>query len=295
MQVGQASNGTPSDHGLVLWRDSGDDSIPPGFPVIAPAISRAARNFQHIFVLCSDCYLPEIAEFVRQLNRQHKLQALLVRTDTAPELLPQMLVRANLRFVRNILVYSDSRVPRRMLSAWQCNAQSELIANAAVAGDRLIVVSCEPKTYEVAVDQLPALKKIPARERRNFEIAEDGSFIWWHAADVHLDLDAIRSVIDPARRRKAERLRRAYGREYGAAIAGFRRECGIKQSEIPGFSERQLRRIEQSGDVSVNALRALAEAHRMSLDEYLNAVAHRISPARPVRTRVEHSAEKSRT
>ena len=48
----------------------------------------------------------------------------------------------------------------RVLAAWQHNAQAELIADATVADDWLIVVSCEPKTYEVRFDQMPALKKI---------------------------------------------------------------------------------------------------------------------------------------
>jgi hypothetical protein len=30
--------------------------------------------------------------------------------------------------------------------------------------NRLIVISCEPKTYEVRFDQMPALRKIPNRE-----------------------------------------------------------------------------------------------------------------------------------
>ncbi|HZY60600.1 MAG TPA: DUF2442 domain-containing protein, partial [Candidatus Binataceae bacterium] len=96
-----------------------------------------------------------------------------------------------------MLVHSDSRIPRRVLAAWQHNAPAELIANATVADDRLIVISCEPKMYEVGFDQMPALKKIPAPQRRDFEIAEDGSFIWWPSRDIHLDLDAIKSVVDP--------------------------------------------------------------------------------------------------
>jgi hypothetical protein len=246
------------------------------FPVLFKTSLQAARKLQHLFVLCSALHLPEAAKFLSELNREHKLQALFVRTDADPTLLPQMLERANLRLVRNMLVHSDSRIPRRVLAAWQHNAQAELIANATVAGDRLIVISCEPKMYEVGFDQMPALKKIPPSERRHFEIAEDGSFIWWPSRDIHLDLDAIKSVVDPVWRRKSERLRRAHGGEYGAAIAAVRKERGLKQTEMPGISERQLRRIEQSGDISVRMLKQLAEAHGMTLEDYLNLVAGKV-------------------
>jgi hypothetical protein len=165
----------------------------------------------------------------------------------------------------------------RVLAAWQHDAQAELIANARVTDDRLIVISCEPKTYEIGFDQMPALKKIPPPRRRDFEIAEDGSFIWWPWADIHLNLDAIKSVVDPVWRRKSERLRRAHGREYGAAIAALRKERGLKQTEVPGISARQLRRIEQSGDISVRTLKQLAEAHGITLENYLNALAGKVT------------------
>src|SRR5579885_1190780 len=206
MQVRARSNHIPR-YGVLVCGDIREDALAPGFPKIGAPSSRGARNFQHIFVLCPDWYLPQIGTFLRQINREHKLQALLVKTESGPELLPQMLQRANLRFARNILAHSDSIGPRRVLAAWQNNAQAELVANAAVADDRLILVSCEPKTYEVGFEQLPALRNIPAQKRQDFEIARDGSFIWWPENDVHLDLDAILSVVDPARRRRAERLR----------------------------------------------------------------------------------------
>jgi hypothetical protein len=50
----------------------------------------------------------------------------------------------------------------------------------------------------------------------------------------------------------------------------------LKQTEVPGISERQLRRIEQSGAVSVRTLKQLAEAHHVSLEDYIDAVASKI-------------------
>lgn len=156
-------------YALVRCDDAKDGRIPPGFPVLRSKSLQAARRYQHLFVLCSALHLPEAAKFIIEMNREHRLQALFVRTDVDPALLPQMLERAGLRFFRNMLVHSDSLLPRRVLTAWLRNAQAELIAHATVADDRLIVVSCEPKTYEVRFDQMPALRKIAPEQRRNFE------------------------------------------------------------------------------------------------------------------------------
>jgi len=282
MQIDAVSNHRDG-YALVTFGKNGNGAVPRGFPVIRKNLHenlrensmRAIEKYRHLFVLCSDLCLPDAAEFISTLNRVHKLQALFVKSEADPALLPQMLERANLRLVHNMLVHSDSVVPHRVMTAWQRNAQSELIATASVAEDRLFVVSCEPKTYEVGFNAMPALKRIPAKHRRNFEIAEDGAFIHWPTQDIHLDLDAIRSATDRAWGKKSARMRRAHGREYGRAIAAVRREHGLKQSDVEGISERQLRRIEQTGDVSMSTLEKLAKAHRMSLDRYLDDVARK--------------------
>ena len=267
-------------YALVRCDRDRDGSIPAGFPILRSKSIPAARRYQHLFVLCSAMHLPEAAKFVSEMNREHRLQALFVRTDVDPILLPQMMERAGLRSIRNMVAHSSSLIPHRVLAAWLHNAQAELIAHATVADDRLIVVSCEPKTYEVRFDQMPALRKIPRKERSIFEIQEDGSFIWWPSADVHLDLDALRTVIDPAWQKRAERIRRTHGVEYGAAIAAIRKDHGLRQTDIRGLSERQLRRIEESGAVSVRTMEQLADAHGMVLAEYLDALAHKLKASR---------------
>jgi hypothetical protein len=267
-----------SGYALVRCDGDKDGGIPTGFPLLRSKSLQAARRYQHLFVLCSALHLPAAAKFVSEMNREHRLQALFVRTDV-PAMLPQMLERAGLRSIRNMLVHSNSSVPHRVLTAWLRNAQTDLIAEATVADDRLIVVSCEPKTYEVHFDQMPALRKIAPQKRQSFEIAEGGSFIWWPSVDIHLDLDAIRTVTDPAWRKRAERLRQTHGREYGAAIAALRKAHGLRQADILGVSERQLRRIEESGAVSVRFMEQLARAHKMTLAHYMDAVARQLRPS----------------
>lgn len=172
----------------------------------------------------------------------------------------------------------DPRALARAISIVEDHgAQEDWIADARVANDRLFVTSCTLKEYDVPVDEIPSLSGLPKSELTNFEIDEDGSYIHWPGPDIHLDLETIRAVIDPSVRQRAliEKLR--HERRYGQAIAAFRAAKGLKQSEIDGLSERQVRRIEKEGSTSYMALDKLARAHGMDLSEYLNELARIVS------------------
>jgi hypothetical protein len=243
------------------------------FRVLHRPNRQIAEHGRNIFVLIPASELPDVAEFVSIANRRHQLRGLLVRDDVQPSSIPQMFERAGLRMVRNTIVYSDPGIPRRVLAAWPQNAQEQLIAKASVSKDRLFVLSCALQPYEVAFDSMPALKRIPISERANFTVNEDGSYIHWPGPDIHLDLDAVRAAIDPEARGRAEAARTLHDRRYGAAISKVRLRMGLKQSEIKGLSERQVRRIEKGEGTTYEALRRLAAAHRMDLESYLRELA----------------------
>jgi hypothetical protein len=232
-----------------------------------------AENHRNVFVFCSAMDLPEAAHLVSALNRHHQLRGLFVREDADLAWLPQLLERANLRTIRSMLVHGDNSVPRRVFSAWQHGAQNDLIANATVAGDKLLLISCAFERVETPFAALAALKKIPQAERGKFNISGDGSYIHWPESDIHLDLDAIKSAVNPEWRLRVMATRYSQGRRYGQGIAQVRKECGLQQRDIPGLSERQIRRIESGSSITASALRSLAAAHKLRLDEYLSRVA----------------------
>ena len=209
------------------------------------------------------------------VNRRNQLRALFVHEDADAKWLPQMLDRANLRTLRNLVVHSDLDVPRRILNAWEHDAQEKLIARAMVSGDRLFVTSCVPETIELGFDDLASLKRIKVADRAAFEVAADGSFIYWPTPDIHLDLDAIRGAGDPEYGEKQAAARLAHDERYGSAVAAFRTERGLRQTDIAGLSERQVRRIEKGERPTVSALRSLARAHKLDLSKYLAEVAAR--------------------
>ncbi len=236
----------------------------------------AARK---LFVVTPATRLGELAPCISEANRHNRLQALLVRTDVEPEWVPYLLKRAGLRTLRNLLVHHEGAVPARVLRAWATGVQHECIAAATVIADRLVLVSCAFDELEIGFDAYPALRRIPPAERPRFEVEPDGIFLHWPAADVHLTLDDARMAPDPRRRARAEALRRAHDQGFGAAVRELRRSRGISQSGIPGLSARHLRRIESGYVPGEEAIDALAAAHGLPPDAYLDAIGERIDAA----------------
>jgi hypothetical protein len=225
-----------------------------------------------LFVITSATRLGDFAQFITEANSANRLQALLVRTDVEPEWVPFMLQRAGLRTLRNTLVHSGGSLPVRMLRAWASNLQRDSIATATVVQDLLIVISCSLEVFEVGFGELPALARMPPNLRSQFEIDEDGVFLHWPKPDVHLDLDDIRLVRDPKRRAQALLRKHAHDVAFGAAIRKLRQDRALKQTDVPGLSARHIRRIEAGYVPGDDAIVALAAAHQMNPDDYLNEV-----------------------
>jgi transcriptional regulator with XRE-family HTH domain len=233
----------------------------------------AAERAPNLFVLVSAINLPEVSTLVSHANRRNQLRALFIREDKNTSWLPHFLERAGIRILRNTLVHTDDTIPRRVLSAWSIAEQNKLIADATVSDDRLFVISCALKRFEVPFERFAALRDMPNAERSDFTIQPDGAYIHWPRPDVHLDLEAIRVAIDPGMRRRATRIKAHHDERYGQAIAMVRQKHGLKQSDIEGLSERQVRRIEKGEGTTVQALERLAQAHGISLQDYLTQLA----------------------
>ena len=230
----------------------------------------------NVFVMANARELEEIADFVRRANESKKLRAIMVRQDTHQNWITQLLAKADLRTLRNMIVHSGRDVPRRVLTAWQYGAQDQLIADAAVFDDRLYVLNCALKRYEISFESIKSLARIPKKDRDNFIISEEGSHISWTKYDVDLDLDSIRVVVDPVAARKAQVKKLAHDKRFGGAIARLRKAKGLLQNQILGLTDRQVRRIEAGEHVTLKSLEILAKAHGMLLNQYLNEAARHV-------------------
>jgi DNA-binding transcriptional regulator YiaG len=165
---------------------------------------------------------------------------------------------------------------RRIVLSRRSGAEKELIASASIEDGKLVVWSCEPRRFEVPVSDIPALTRMPTEALTELELNASGSRLRWPNADVDINLDTIREHADPDVRREHEARARQEASRYADAIRRFREEQGLKQSQIAGLTDRQVRRLEEGATVpQIDTLRKLASSHGMTIDSYLRELAKR--------------------
>lgn len=259
----------------------------PKAPQISVLTPHTAAQFDvhspraNLFVVSTAADLEPVAKFVHDANNVHKLRALFVRSDFDCAWSVPLLERAGIRALRNTIVHTSAAVPTRVLKAWAWGAERTLIADAVSVGDRLLVRDCTLRTIEVAFGQVPALAGLPQAARPAFSVDPDGSFLHWTEGDVHVSLSEIRYALEPELRENVDLKRLASQKRFGLAVAGLRKERGLRQSDIGGVSSKQVHRIE-SGVVSprLETVSKLAAALGLNTKDYLDAIASRLGPAR---------------
>lgn len=235
----------------------------------------------NLFVLCHATDVHKVAEVAAMANRRHRLRALFIQQDIDTVFLLPMLDRAHLRMLRNVWVHQGAEMPERVLNAWETGAPDKLIAHAAVIGDHLHILTCALEQFAVPLDQIKALAAVPHSIQAQFQIASDGSYLHWPTPDVHLDLDALRYVIDPGARHEADARRLLHDKRFGKAVTELRKDRGLAQDDVKGVSARHLRRIEEGESMPrLATLRRIAEAHGLPLNEYLAELGRRTSDSR---------------
>jgi hypothetical protein len=148
------------------------------------------------------------------------------------------------------------------------------IIDAYIVGDRLHVRGPRHRMLHVPLDSISALKGQPEAAVRNFVIDPDGSFLYWPDLDAHLGWNQFLYAVDPAEVRKAQQRSAGFNERYGLAIRKVREAAGIKQSNVDGLTERQLRRIERGEcRATTAALAALAKAHGLHTNAYMELLA----------------------
>lgn len=147
---------------------------------------------------------------------------------------------------------------------------SHHIVDAWIENEQLVLLSPAFARLDVPLTKLARFIGTDQTKSATFDIDEDGRFLYWPHADVHLGWTQIQQIIDPAYLIAAARKTGEYNKRYGAAIRAIRDSYGLKQTAVQGITERQLRRVEQGQQAaSRGTLEALAKAHSLSLEDYL--------------------------
>ena len=172
---------------------------------------------------------------------------------------------------------------RRMDAAAQSPNGPPLLLDAQITDGHLKVISTSFDRLEVALARISALAQQPPASIASFEIDEEGAYLYWPDADVHLGWEQLVQITNPAAALKAKQKSTLFNQRYGAAIRAVRETHGVDIKAVPGLSSRQLTRIE-SGECRMTSAAAakLAKAHGMDPNQYLShlAIALKNNPAR---------------
>ena len=225
-------------------------------PERIPAKARTAKQAKHL-LFAEGLPVEALASRLPRLDIRDAQ-----RLHIAREREPQQIANIVYRLVRGI---TQGDGPRRIVDAW--------------LEDRTLVLLC-PAFQRLAVPLDKLEKYIGSQETdfRAFEIDEDGSFLYWPHSDTHLGWEQFAQMTDPTRALAVEQKKQAFNRRYGAAIRAFREQADLKQVDVTGITERNLRRVEHGQLAATKTtLEALAEAHGMDLETYLKELADMVA------------------
>jgi hypothetical protein len=162
----------------------------------------------------------------------------------------------------------------RLTAGLKSKENEDRIFDARLEDGILHVISADFERIEVPISKIAELARADKEMVDRFEIDKDGAYIYWPHLDLHLGWEQLQQIVDPLAVQRAKQKNRQFNLRYGAAIRKLRQEKGLAVTAIPGLSDKQLRRIERGESrLTSNAARKLAEAHGMTPNEYLEAVA----------------------
>lgn len=181
----------------------------------------------------------ELPEWLRKSDTRH-----LVLVDV-PEPALNRLPRA-LHLTRaddRLWLTRDAAAVRRLVLGFARRQPVLGIVDAFVLGGELNVLTGDMEQRTFPIRRIPELVPLSARQRGDFRIDQDGSYLHWPSHDVHTGVSQLLQQFDPMFMVDVE-IERNERDQTGAALRAMREQRGLRQTDIPGMSERQVHRIE---------------------------------------------------
>jgi hypothetical protein len=137
----------------------------------------------------------------------------------------------------------------------------------------VLTADFEPRCFPIRTISL--LKRLGAADRAQFTIDEDGSYLHWPARDLHLGVSQLLQEVDPAFMIDVA-IERNENDKVGPALSAMREQRGLRQSDIPGISVRQVSRVEQgTSRLRYSAAQKFAAAFGMETGAFLDELGRR--------------------
>lgn len=181
---------------------------------------------------------------------------------------------------QRLQVCRDPSVVKRLVIALKRSVPWEGILDAYVLEDSLVVVLGDMSVRRFPFGKLPKVRRFEPAVARQFEIDSAGSYLHWPDGEVHMGPSQMLQAVDPAYLSEVE-IRRYQMENVSQALFDMRNDRRLKQTEIPGLSERHVRRLEKEGvRLTVEAANRFADAFDLTLSEFLDELSDRITALR---------------
>ena len=174
----------------------------------------------------------------------------------------------------------DPLVVKRLVIALKRPAPWEGILDAYILEDSLVVVLGDMSARQFPIRKLPRIGCFEPAVLRHFVIDSAGSYLHWPDRDVHMGPSQMLQAVDPMYLADVE-IRRYQMENVSQALFDMRSDRRLRQIEIPGLSERHVRRLEKEEvRLTVEAATRFADAFGLTLSELLDELSERITALR---------------
>ena len=183
---------------------------------------------------------------------------------------------------RRLQVCRDPSVVKRLVIALKRSVPWEGILDAYVLEDSLVVVLGDLSVRQFPFGKLPKVRRFEPAVVKQFEIDSAGSYLHWPDGEVHMGPSQMLQAVDPVYLSEVE-IRRYQMENVSRALLDMRHDRRLTQTEIPGLSERHVRRLEKEKvRLTVEAANRFADAFDLTLSEFLDELSERITDLRGV-------------
>ena len=181
---------------------------------------------------------------------------------------------------RRLQVCRNPSVVKRLVIALKRPAAWEGILDAYVLENSLVVVLGDMSVWKFPVGRLPKVRRFEPAAVRGFVIDSAGSCLHWPDEDVHMGASQMLQAVDPVHLAEVE-IRRYEMENVSQALREMRHDRQLKQTQIPGLSERHVRRLEKEEiRLTVDAASKFARALGLTLSEFMDELSERITGLR---------------
>ena len=178
---------------------------------------------------------------------------------------------------QRLQVCRDPLVVKRLVIALTRPTPWEGILDAYVLEESLVVVLGDMSAREFPIRKLPKVRGFEPAALGHFVIDSAGSYLYWPDRDVYMGPSQMLQAVDPMYLSDVEICRYEMESVSGVLLA-MRNGRQLKQTEIPGLSERHVRRLEKENvRLTVDAATKFASAFELTLSAFLDELSERIS------------------